>query len=379
VRRFDCFPFNHELDMLECRLRELSAHVDYFVLVEAPVSHQGNPKPLHYAENADRFAKWADQIIHVVCDELPSDPDPWTREHAQREWIRAGLLRADVQPDDLIFQSDVDEIPRTDVVDLAQPSGVVVCDMDLHCFAVDWLHPERWHGTTIAYYRDIDTFTGMRDTRLIAPMTQVIPNAGWHFTWLGDDESREEKLDTFAHPETKGYLNDKLVNYLRVGVHVDGKKLRPVDVGDWPQWVMDRECPETWWRPRDLGSRFQELCSIPSDINEHLPLFSQVAQGCDTIIELGTRGGVSTVAWLHGLPPHGRLFSVDIHPGPDLGFPDDRWEFIQGDDLEVADRLPVADVVFIDTTATMQDQHGRGWRRCGSVDLCSQLGVGPIM
>jgi flavin reductase (DIM6/NTAB) family NADH-FMN oxidoreductase RutF len=39
-RVVDCFPFNNELDMLECRLTELYDAVDAFVLVEARVDHQ---------------------------------------------------------------------------------------------------------------------------------------------------------------------------------------------------------------------------------------------------------------------------------------------------------------------------------------------------
>ena len=41
----DCFMFNNELDMLLVRLVELSPVVDYFVLVEANVSHSGLYKP----------------------------------------------------------------------------------------------------------------------------------------------------------------------------------------------------------------------------------------------------------------------------------------------------------------------------------------------
>ena len=57
----DAFPFNDELDMLELRLGTLDAVVDYFVLVESPRTFSGMPKPLYYAENKDRFAKWSPQ------------------------------------------------------------------------------------------------------------------------------------------------------------------------------------------------------------------------------------------------------------------------------------------------------------------------------
>ena len=65
----DSFPFNNELDMLECRLTELYDAVDWFVLVEATRDHQDHRKPLHYADNTGRFLPWADKIVHVIIDE----------------------------------------------------------------------------------------------------------------------------------------------------------------------------------------------------------------------------------------------------------------------------------------------------------------------
>jgi predicted O-methyltransferase YrrM len=100
-----------------------------------------------------------------------------------------------------------------------------------------------------------------------------------------------------------------------------------------------------------IADDYKRLCETPSDIYEHLPLFVSLCETLDarTVIELGTRSGVSTVAWLHGLPEDGRLYSVDLDPAPTID--DERWTFIQGDDLstEVVEQLPVADIVFIDT------------------------------
>jgi cephalosporin hydroxylase len=102
-----------------------------------------------------------------------------------------------------------------------------------------------------------------------------------------------------------------------------------------------------------LADRYENACAIPSDIHEHLHVFVEMCKKLDakTVIELGTRGGVSTIAWLYGLAQtDGRLYSIDIDPAPEL--PYDHWTFIQSDDLDqnIYKRLPVADVVFIDTS-----------------------------
>lgn len=54
---YDCTQINNELDMLEIRLNILDPYVDFFVISEAEETFQGNPKPLYYLENKERFAK----------------------------------------------------------------------------------------------------------------------------------------------------------------------------------------------------------------------------------------------------------------------------------------------------------------------------------
>ncbi|NBR68344.1 MAG: hypothetical protein EBT79_13925, partial [Actinobacteria bacterium] len=103
----DVFPFNNELDMLQCRLEEMSSSVDWFIAIEADVDHQDHPKPFHLTDNLDRFSAWSDQLIVVRATGMPTladDPDPWARELAQREYAIEGLrqinARRELQADD---------------------------------------------------------------------------------------------------------------------------------------------------------------------------------------------------------------------------------------------------------------------------------------
>ena len=43
------------------------------------------------------------------------------------------------------------------------------------------------------------------------------------------------------------------------------------------------------------------LCMIPSDINEHLPTLYKYSMDCESVIELGVRGCVSSWAFIYGL------------------------------------------------------------------------------
>lgn len=101
------------------------------------------------------------------------------------------------------------------------------------------------------------------------------------------------------------------------------------------------------------AAEYERLCKTPSDIHVHLPRFVGLVtqMNAQHVIELGTRSGVSTVAWLHGLHlTGGRLTSIDLDPGPDIT--SDRWTFIQGDDLDpaIVSELDPADIVFVDTS-----------------------------
>ena len=50
-----------------------------------------------------------------------------------------------------------------------------------------------------------------------------------------------------------------------------------------------------------IVNKFNELCKRRSDINEHLPTLHKYASECESIIELGVRGVISTYAFVYGL------------------------------------------------------------------------------
>jgi cephalosporin hydroxylase len=128
-----------------------------------------------------------------------------------------------------------------------------------------------------------------------------------------------------------------------------------------------------------LAERYRELCETESDIHEHLPTFVELVKRLNAahVIELGTRTGVSTIAWLHGLDATGgRLTSVDIDERPDIG-EHERWTFVRGDDCDPAvyGTLEPADIVFLDTSHrydhTLRELNLYRWLvRPGGVIVC---------
>jgi cephalosporin hydroxylase len=91
------------------------------------------------------------------------------------------------------------------------------------------------------------------------------------------------------------------------------------------------------------------------DMAPHYRTLIQYALECQTIVEWGVRGGVSTWALLDGLPADGVLWSVDVIPCivPPRVSEDPRWRFLVGDDLDPAIQAQLpdkCDLVCIDTS-----------------------------
>lgn len=118
-RVFDCLLLDAELDALETRFRALE-HIPEVthVIAEAPVTHDGQPKPAHFQEDRQRgdgrFAAWHGRWTHVLVapHELPDGP-PEAREAALRDYLAHGLSGT---PGDVILHGPVTDIPDPETV-----------------------------------------------------------------------------------------------------------------------------------------------------------------------------------------------------------------------------------------------------------------------
>src|SRR5690606_8392354 len=100
--------------------------------------------------------------------------------------------------------------------------------------------------------------------------------------------------------------------------------------------IMEADAAAERVKAGDFGPLYEHLCEQPSDIREHLPTLHDLAVKLDaeTVIELGVRTGVPTVAWLAALQQTGgTLWAVDATSGPPMITAHQQCRFIQGDDL----------------------------------------------
>lgn len=214
ARIFDSFIFFNELDLLEMRLNLLAPHVDRFVLVEATRSFQGQPKPLFFSDNRQRFAAFLDKIEHVVVDDFPENATTWDREHFQRDAILRGL--GDCDDEDLVIVSDADEIPRPETIPRELEKGVVALlkqrlfyyRLNLGCVEMSDMP---W--SAVLRRRDLDSPATLRKRIVdvhsalltggdvgIKPF-QIVEGGGWHFSYLGSAKNAVAKIEAFSHDE----------------------------------------------------------------------------------------------------------------------------------------------------------------------------------
>lgn len=226
---YDCFAFFNELDLLELRLQELDPVVDYFVLVEATRTFSKKEKPLYFQKNKERFSKYLDKIIYVLVDQYPSfwthfrPITPWHYDRHQKDQCIKGLVSA--KPEDHIIYSDLDEIPSAEAIERALSSKKkyqvfeqwqalyylnYVCRR-IHDFEGRAVAQQNkggfgfWRGSVMTKKKNLSLIRKLRRVRdTEGPEVDVIPNGGWHLSYMGGIEAISCKLKSYAHTEYSG-------------------------------------------------------------------------------------------------------------------------------------------------------------------------------
>jgi beta-1,4-mannosyl-glycoprotein beta-1,4-N-acetylglucosaminyltransferase len=311
---FDCFSFYNELDLLELRFYELDGAVDRFVLAEATVTHAGHPKPLFFADNSARFSRWRDKIIHVVVDDMPGGPDPWTRENHQRNAIARGLQS--VASSDGVIISDADEIPSAEAVhqwtaEMGARAFEQICSYYwINCVGGGWA------GSRILPFRDFCSYPNATSIR--HAQFPLISQGGWHFSFLGGQQQITAKLEAYAHQDlnlTRFKDPKYLTTVLSLGIDLFGRpgmswRFCPVD-GRFPKVI--REHP-TRFSHLFCDAAFHEDWYSSDQIFEVLAAYEGTRSLNGGVIAIGCWEGKLTIALANACHPE-RLLAVDTWTG----------------------------------------------------------------
>ncbi len=273
---YDCFCFFNELDILELRLNILDPYVDYYVLSEASVTHNGKPKSFYFEENKERFAPFLHKIIHLKVTDtpeqfivLPVNENPITfdqkclndiwgfipltktfnrdneqhygRDFFQKESIRRGLENC--ADEDIIISSDLDEIPNPDVLarldSFFDHNQFYMFRQDTYYYYLNMLKEKEWYGSRMGTYGRLKHYSY---NELRKDKQTIIQDGGWHFSFQGGKESVKKKIESYCHIDLNtDEIKNSIADNMEKGVDpfFRGKLTKvPVD-NTFPKYLLD--------------------------------------------------------------------------------------------------------------------------------------------
>ena len=241
----DCFMFYNELDMLMLRLTELYDVVDYFVLIESSYTHQGRPHELIYNNSAHLFSQFKSKIVHIIIQDnfvvgtktqsLNHQVETTARENNHRNKLTQGIdilsSNGAFLEDDIIFISDVDEIPDAHTVQLIKQEGVATphyLAMDLFYYHMNCKLTGEWEDAYVLNYASYMQYV-KEEARTLSDLRQnkdnlvskIISKAGWHFSYFGGEDFIMNKLASFSHSE---FNTDEYRNTSRIADAIENNK-----------------------------------------------------------------------------------------------------------------------------------------------------------
>jgi beta-1,4-mannosyl-glycoprotein beta-1,4-N-acetylglucosaminyltransferase len=217
----DAFTYNGEDDLLLIRLSLLSKYIDRFVIVEADKTFTGIKKSQKFKPSL--FREWESKISYFFINNLVENPvSPWCNEIIQRNSLRIGFN--DLNDDDVILLSDLDEIPNPKVIKTFNSEkyiygcleqNIFYYRLNLQAFTKE-LKPVIWDKARITTYKNFKKyFNDLTELRWekykgifrslkrwhLKNRRQIIKNSGWHFTYMMSPEQIIEKIKSYSHSE----------------------------------------------------------------------------------------------------------------------------------------------------------------------------------
>jgi hypothetical protein len=222
-RVFDCFTFLNEFDLLEIRLNHLSPVVDIFVISQALYTHRGKSwDPLLSNESPliEEFRNRAE--FRFVTQSIPYN-EMWEREKAQR--IELDKALSDVNANDLIIISDLDEMPDLDQIKKAKGLKTVHHSLPMRTY----FNFANTHNNGFWDHAKIcsgQSFPGAQKLREESLLPRIRP-AGAHLSVIQGERRWLEKIGITPHTEMgDGMSGETIRKCLRLNLYPNTKILK---------------------------------------------------------------------------------------------------------------------------------------------------------
>jgi len=222
----DSFLFFNETELTELRIRYLEKIVDYFVVVEADITHQGKKKPWNFPKVLENNLKEFSSKIQYhqlnidpekikneeswIIDNIKGD-EAWRIENFQRNYIKTACQK--FSNEDILIISDVDEIPSKQKLEFIQSCDfkkIAPIALEQYLFHIDcnFLKLESWRGSIVTTMQICKAYSP-HQLRRSRNRISHFSESGWSFSSFGGPDKIKEKLESIAHKE---FNNDKFKN-----------------------------------------------------------------------------------------------------------------------------------------------------------------------
>lgn len=220
MKIYDCTMFNDSKLIFKLRLKVLNNFVDKFIVCEANYFHSGKDKKLKF--NIKDYYKFKDKIIYIPITKKPTLDNKKVisdREKSsqiikyQRNCLLEGL--SDASSEDMIFYSDIDEIPNLENFNFKSKKKIFIFEQKLFYYKFNLLKKGlNWYGTRCCKKKNLKDFSWLRNIKpkKYSSMRfdvyfsekkyinlKIIKNGGWHFSQLSKPKEIFQKLNNDEH------------------------------------------------------------------------------------------------------------------------------------------------------------------------------------
>ena len=204
--------FLNECELLEITLNQYWNLVDYFVIAEADHTFTGFKKHFVLDRNIKLFEKYKSKLIHlkfVECS-IPDLGHVWAQEKRLRDCMLLELEKQ-IQDDDVIIYSDIDEIvSKIDFIIAlrglltSKKPQVLKCINRMYFFDLEHPNKDKIYGPYFIYQKDVKSIQDAREAR--AEYNIPTDNCGWHFQNLGGTNQLLAECAATSHLEDSRFL-----------------------------------------------------------------------------------------------------------------------------------------------------------------------------
>jgi len=259
MKIFDCTIYFDEDLMLDLRMNILNQYVEKFIIVEAAHDHQGNIKKRNF--DIKNFKKFENKIQYFFIESIPKEYSSWERENYQRNYISRCL--GDLNDDDLVIISDVDEIPNLKSINQFYKNKYSVFEQKMFYYKFNLLNNSQpfWYGSKLCKKKYLKSPQWLRNLkskqypfwRFDKINMNIIKNGGWHFSFIRKPNEIIKKIESYAHIEfNKSQFKDEkeIIKKINMGEDIFGRgiKYSKIDIDySFPEYIQKNKNKFSEW------------------------------------------------------------------------------------------------------------------------------------